>query len=90
MNPSPKERVIHSAFDLGRALRDRRRERGLSQAQLADRSGVAQPTISNVERGLRGALDTILRLCAELELELVVQPRPHIDLSNVWEPKARG
>lgn len=75
---------------LGRVLRDRRRVRGLSQKELAERTGISQPTISNVERGAsRASIDTILRLAATLELELVVRPRPDIDFPSVWE-QSRG
>lgn len=64
--------------------------RGLSQKELAERTGISQPTISNVERGAsRASIDTILRLAATLELELVVRPRPDIDFPSVWE-QSRG
>lgn len=36
---------------LGERLRDAREKAGLSQASLAEKSGVEQPTISKIERG---------------------------------------
>jgi transcriptional regulator with XRE-family HTH domain len=71
---------------LGRALRDARREHGLTQRQLATLSGVAQPTISNIERGVSSvSLDTLLRILAALRLELVLQPRASDDLASHWQ-----
>lgn len=39
---------------VGRRLANRRRERGLTQQQLADVSGVSRPSISNMESGTQG------------------------------------
>jgi HTH-type transcriptional regulator/antitoxin HipB len=77
--PGPRHagRLVQSPAAFGRALRDARQLEKLTQQQLAELSGVAQSTISNVERGVmrRVSLDTLLRLLAALRLELVVQPR---------------
>jgi len=71
---------------LGRALRDRRRSRRLTQRQIAEASGIAQPTISNVERGETGvSLQTLLRLLSALDLELVLRPRPTENLTRLWD-----
>jgi HTH-type transcriptional regulator/antitoxin HipB len=84
MNPMPA--IVSSARTLGRALRDARRRQKLSQQALAERSGVAQPTISNLERGTTHAsLDTILRVTAALGLELLVQPRRGLAPATPWE-----
>jgi HTH-type transcriptional regulator/antitoxin HipB len=73
---SAKTTLVQSPVSLGRALRDARRKRGLTQQQLANLAGVAQPTVSVVERGQnRTSLDTILRLLAALDLEIVLQSR---------------
>lgn len=80
------EVVVQSARSLGRALRDARRGSGLTQHQLAALSGVAQPTISIIERGVKSAsLDTLLRLLAALRLELVLRPRATDDLASHWQ-----
>jgi HTH-type transcriptional regulator / antitoxin HipB len=84
MNRAPKP--VLSVQAMGRALRDARRERGWTQAELAERSGVAQPTVSNVERAANAvSLDTLLRLLAVLELELAVRPRASNDLAAIWD-----
>jgi transcriptional regulator with XRE-family HTH domain len=51
-------------------LSEARRDRLLSQRDLAARSGVSAVTIARIERGLVSpALVTIRRLCEVLELE---------------------
>ncbi len=75
--------------DLGHAIRQARREKNLTQADLATRSGVWQETISKVEAGRGGTrLDTILGLLAALELELFVRTRSKgsaSDFDNIFE-----
>ncbi|WP_386627979.1 helix-turn-helix domain-containing protein [Sulfitobacter geojensis] len=75
--------------DLGHAIRQARREKNLTQAELATRSGVWQETISKVEAGRGGTrLDTILALLAALELELFVRTRSKgsaSDFDNIYE-----
>jgi transcriptional regulator with XRE-family HTH domain len=54
-----------------RLLRERRECLGLSMNEVARRTGLAQQTISFVERSLRmPTLDTLLRIAAALEVEL--------------------
>jgi transcriptional regulator with XRE-family HTH domain len=54
---------------LGEAVRRRRRELGLTQEELALRSGLHQRWISNVENGKRNpSYSSIGRLAAGLEL----------------------
>jgi transcriptional regulator with XRE-family HTH domain len=66
---------------LARMLRDRRRQLGLTQAELADLCGLTQQTISAVEHRLRvSSVDTLWRLFQGLKLEAFVQPVP--DLSK--------
>lgn len=68
--------LVLSPASLGRALRDARLARGLTQGQLAQRAIVSQPTISSVERGASNvSLDTLLRLVATLRLEIIIRSR---------------
>lgn len=77
---------ILSRVRLGRALRDARRERDLTQHQLSALSGVAQPTISNIERATSAtSVDTLLRLLNCLELELLIECRPALNDAELWE-----
>lgn len=66
---------MHSAGDL---LKEARRATGISQVELARRSGVAQPTISAYERGLHEpGLHTLQRLvnCTGLTLDIRLSDR---------------
>jgi transcriptional regulator with XRE-family HTH domain len=56
---------------LGRALRQLRRQQGLSQEQLAERVGIHAGYISRIERGHRGIQWlTLRRFLAALETDL--------------------
>jgi DNA-binding XRE family transcriptional regulator len=56
-------RLRHGALLLGRAISEGRRRAGMSQRHLATRSGVDQPTISRLERGLLSGI-SLRRLAA--------------------------
>ena len=59
-----------------RALADRRRGRGLSQAQLADRIGVSRPVIIALERDLGATVATVVRAAAALGIKPLLRPAP--------------
>ncbi len=81
-----KSLLIQTPLHLGRAIRDARAARGLTQAQVAVLAGLSQPTVSKIESGARGVkLDTILRFLAVLELDLLVAPRPSEPAGTPWE-----
>jgi transcriptional regulator with XRE-family HTH domain len=68
-DPKPRQRMI-----------DRRKAKGLTQDELAERSGVPQSTISKVERGAHvPAGDTLAKLCDALGMK-------HADL--LWQDAA--
>ena len=54
---------------LGKRLRGRREQAGLSQAEVSRRTGIIQRDISRLEHGIKPALwaDTLLRLAEALE-----------------------
>ena len=64
--------------DLGAAVRDARRQVGLSQQVLADRAGVPRQWVSRLETGSNpGAeLRKVLDLLAALDLMVVLEPVP--------------
>jgi predicted ATPase/DNA-binding XRE family transcriptional regulator len=70
--------------DLGPLLKHLRAAAGLTQEELAERSGISARTVSDVERGLRTAVypDTARRLAAALGLEAEARHR--------FEANARG
>src|SRR5437016_4858102 len=68
---------------IGERLARLRRERGITQAELADALGLAQPNISDYERG-------ILRLNADLILKLTGILKVSADeLLGIGEPKSK-
>lgn len=55
----------------GRHVRSLRVERGLTQEQLAERSGLAADTIGRLEQGgFAPSLETLRKLCAGLDILL--------------------
>ena len=69
------ESIARTPLQLGNSIRQRRRELGLTQDQLAAKAGVRQRTISDIERSAAARFDTVLRVLAALDLELVIRPR---------------
>jgi len=57
-------------FALGQKLQELRRARGMTQAELARRSGVPQSNLSNIEKEKHDlTVSTLLKLCAALKTE---------------------
>src|SRR5690349_10752828 len=66
--------------EVGRMVADRRRERGMSQQELAVLCGTTQSAIARLERGSRPPkMDTLLRIADALDADLVLEMRlrPH-------------
>ncbi len=60
---------------IGDAIAKRRKLLGISQVNLAERSGIAQPVISQIEAGKREiGITKLIRICKELDLELRAMP----------------
>lgn len=54
---------------VGERLREARRERGLTLAEVAERTGVSAPTLSKIENGRVGAnFNTILRIAEAMQV----------------------
>ena len=67
---------IRSLRQAASALRARRRARGMTQKQLAQATGTAQSTVSDIETGVVSvSLDVYLRLLEALGAELTVTGR---------------
>jgi HTH-type transcriptional regulator/antitoxin HipB len=76
--------LVRSPKQLGVALRRYRRARQLTQTDLAQRAGVRQSTVSQVENGLETAkLNTVMDVLRALDLELVIQPRSKGSLNDI-------
>ena len=78
-----RERLAHVGEDgwffaaIADQVSARRRELGLSQRDLAARTGTTQSAIARLESGQRPPrIDTLLRIASALDAELVVELRP--------------
>jgi HTH-type transcriptional regulator / antitoxin HipB len=69
------DKIARTPLQLGNYIRERRRELGLTQENLAAKIGVRQRTVSDIETSAAVRLDTVLRALAALDLELVIRPR---------------
>ncbi|MDE0114002.1 MAG: helix-turn-helix transcriptional regulator [Albidovulum sp.] len=68
--------LVRSSKNIGHAIRQARKEKNLTQKELASLSGVWQETISKVENGSSGTkLGTVFDLMAALDLEITVTER---------------
>ncbi|MEU4360796.1 helix-turn-helix transcriptional regulator [Promicromonospora sp. NPDC023987] len=66
--------VIRDAHSLGIGLRAARLKAGLTQAELAERSGVSRRTIINVENGhSAGEIGRIITIARALGLVMVLE-----------------
>lgn len=55
---------------VGRRVVEFRRRRGITQVQLADMMGIAQPHLSNLEKGLRGwTVEQLVKAAACLDVD---------------------
>jgi transcriptional regulator with XRE-family HTH domain len=67
-----------AAESLGMLLARARRERGISQAELARRLGMSGPHLSRIEHGADLRVSTLLDIARELKLEPVLVPKPRL------------
>ena len=67
---------VRNPKQLGTALRRERKRQGLTQAQLAEKAGLRQQTISAVEGGkLRSQLYVVFDILSALELDFHLASR---------------
>ncbi len=74
---------IKRPYELGAALRDMRRQQGLSQADLAAQAGTSRRWVCDTENGkVPLGIKLLCQLIHHLgyEIELVPSPAPSIDL----------
>lgn len=68
--------LIRNTKDLGAAISARRKQKGLTQTDLAELTGTSLRLVSELERGVRAAnVAKVLLICARLGLDLEVTPR---------------
>lgn len=73
---TPVDEIIREKEDLGSAIRRQRALLGMTQADVKDKTGIHQGTLSDVERSEgNSTLQTYLRILSELGLELVCRAK---------------
>jgi HTH-type transcriptional regulator/antitoxin HipB len=77
------ENIARTPLQLANYIREKRRKLGLSQVQLAAKIGVRQRTLSDIENAKSARLDTLLRILAVLDLELVVRERTKSSANDI-------
>jgi transcriptional regulator with XRE-family HTH domain len=67
-----KQKIQAEGVLFGQRLRDVRQRRGVTQQELAQRAGMSEAYISNMEHGLKvPSLTTILRLAVALDCKVL-------------------
>ncbi len=80
--PRPADAAGEHWVAIAEQVAARRRERDLSQHELAQLCATTQSAIARLERGARPPrLDTLLRIANALDCELVVDLRPRTRVS---------
>lgn len=78
--------VIRNAKQLGAALQRERKRQNMTQAQLAEKACLRQPTISAVEGGKpRSELRVIFDIMTALELEITLKDRSDGNVPSLEE-----
>lgn len=78
--------LARTSKQIGTIIQRTRKQRGWTQAQLAERSGLRQETVSIIESGEKPAkLPSIFALLAALELEFTIGPRAKGSASDIEE-----
>ncbi len=67
---------LRDATDLGEILRERRKELGVTQKQLAEICHCSPRFISELERGVAGGnIKQVIAVCREVGIDLYAKPR---------------
>lgn len=77
--------AVRTPQQLGALLRGHRRDKHWTQAEVGDRAGLRQPSISSIESDPGPvSLSRIFAVLSALDLELVVRPRGPSDPKTDW------
>lgn len=80
--------LIHNPDDLSAFVRTHRKSQGLSQAEVADRVGLKQATVSEFENKSEGTkLDTLFRILSAANLECHIVPKGQVTDTDIspWD-----
>ncbi len=73
---------INTTEKLGVALKRLRKLNGMSQSELANLMGMRQPTISDIENGNGGTLDSFFKIIQALKLNVALSNMSNISKEN--------
>ncbi len=71
----------------GEKIQQVRRQRRMTQAELAAMVGVSQGHISNIERGVTSDMGTVERICSALDLDVKSVLLESLGIVDEWETK---
>jgi HTH-type transcriptional regulator / antitoxin HipB len=78
--------IIHSTRELAEFTRDRRKRERLSQAEVSERVGLRQMTVSAFESKPDSTkLETLFRLLSALNLEMRIIPKGTKEDDQGWD-----
>jgi len=76
------ESFVHNAQQLAAALKNRRKEKRLTQKEAASRVGLLPKTVSGLEsHPEKSSVESLFKLLAVMELELVLRPKNEQSIS---------
>jgi HTH-type transcriptional regulator / antitoxin HipB len=77
--------IIHSPRELALAIRDRRKELKINQAEAGKLVGLKQQTLSNFENRPDGTkIETLFRILSALNLDLKIVPKEEARKKTGW------
>lgn len=78
------DQIARSPKQIGAAIRQIRRKRSISQAQLGEMAGLRQATISKIENGEAATkIGTICDILAALDVEFLIRSRTKSDPKDI-------
>lgn len=77
--------TARNSRQLGFQIQHSRKQQGLTQQELAQRAGIRQPTLSDIENGKRAYSDTLFRVLNSLGLELILSAVSDCEIFNPEE-----
>jgi HTH-type transcriptional regulator/antitoxin HipB len=69
-------------LDISIKILEARRDKNLSQAELAKQARITQQQLSRIENGMNFNIKTLLKLCDALDLSLDFKQRPKLQVSH--------
>lgn len=70
------KQLVYSPKSLGTAIKRQRKAKNLNQKEAGIPFKIEQSTVSSIEQGAPGTrLETLFRLLAALDLEMIIQPK---------------